>query len=388
MRILHFVIGRSSLESPNGVDKTIFYLSRSQAALGAEVAAFCISPKPVIPIAGVDVRNFPARPSPLRLPAAMRAALLEWKPDFIHLHAPWVPPNLAMARFARRHRIPYVITAHGNLAPRLLRRKPWFKLPYKYLFERPLFNRAAFVHAIADESAIRAFGVTRPIVTAPNGFDLDDVEPAGTDDDLLTTFPGLRGKKLFLFLGRLDIEQKGLDVLLEAFAKVGVANSDCHLVLAGPSWKDGRPRLELLARQLGISERLTFCGVVQGPRKFALIRECHAFLHPSRWEAGVPFAVMEALATGKPCIVSSAADPLGRLESAGAGIIANPQPESLASVMADLASATPERLKAMSRAAKGLVESDFNWKRSAEIILNACETYSECSRRGLEEAAR
>jgi glycosyltransferase involved in cell wall biosynthesis len=376
MRILHFVIGRSSLESPNGADKTIFYLSRSQAALGADVAAFCISPKPVIPIPGVNVRNFTGRPNPLWLPAALRAALLEWNPDFVHLHAPWVPPNLAMARFARRHRIPYLITAHGNLAPRLLRRKPWFKLPYKYLFERPLFNRAAFVHAIADEVAIRGFGVTRPIVTAPNGFDLGDVESAGAEDEILLEFPQFRGKKLLLFLGRLDVEQKGLDLLFEAFSKTSVLDPDCHLVLAGPSWKDGRARLESLGRQLGINERLTFCGVVQGSRKFALIRECHAFLHPSRWEAGVPFAVMEALATGKPCMVSSAADPLGRIEPAGAGLVADLQPEALASAMANLAAATPERLMAMSQAAKELIERDFTWQRSAAIILKACERHS------------
>jgi glycosyltransferase involved in cell wall biosynthesis len=376
MKILHFVIGRSSLESSNGADKTIFYLSRAQAALGAEVAAFCISLKPVIPIPGVNVRNFPGRPSPLRLPPALRLALLEWQPDFIHLHAPWVPPNLAMARLARRHRIPYTITAHGNLAPRLLKRNPWLKIPYKHLFEKPLFNHAAFIHAIADETDIRAFGITRPIVTAPNGFDPADITPGATLADVHQAFPNLVGKTTLLYLGRLDIAQKGLDVLLDAFALAARENPHLHLALAGPSWRNSRPILEAQATRLGITDRLTFCGPVQGAPKFALIRAAHAFLHPSRWEAGVPFAVLEALACGIPCITSQHADPQNLILNAGAALQSHPEPTRLAQAILHLSSKSPAEISQMSTAATTLIATHFVWQRTAATLLAAFAAFA------------
>ena len=357
------------MESPHGVDKTVYYLSRAQALEGAKVAVFCLSPKPVIPIPGVEVANFTPRRNPFALAPELEEATRRWRPDFIHLHCPWQPSNVPLARLARRLGIPYTITAHGNLSPRLLKRNPLFKLPYKLLFDAPIFHRAAFVHAIADMDDIRAYGITRPLVIAPNGFELGDV-PSPLDP-ARAGFPDLTGSELLLFLGRLDTAQKGLDLLLEAFARLHRERPAARLALAGPDWKGSRLRLEALARELGIAAAVTFCGPVTGDAKYHLMSAARAFVHPSRWEAGIPFSVLEALATGTPCLLSTAADPGRMVERHGAGITVENEPDSLASGLRAMLDASPEQRGEKANRARELIRTQFAWEKSARTLLDA-----------------
>ncbi len=371
MRILHFVQGRCSLDSSNGVDKTVYFLARAEAEAGGEIGIFCISEKSIRPVPGVDVRNFAPMTNPFIVRHQLSQAAEQWRPDFIHLHCPYQLSNIPLARLARRLRVPYAITAHGNLSPRLLRRRPLLKVPYKLLFDAPLFNRAAFVHAIADKDDIIAYGVHRPIVVAPNGFEARDL-PRPVDPEIaLQRFPELREKDVALFLGRLDIGQKGLDLLVDAFAEARRRHPRLHLALAGPDWKGSLERLRQRVSELGLGDAVTFCGPVTGDGKFHLMAAAGFFVHPSRWEAGIPFSVLEALAVGVPCLLSEAADP-GRLtERADAGFVTSTEPEPLAGAIERLAETTAGQRARMADQARELIATEFTWNKTAATLLDA-----------------
>ena len=101
----------------------------------------------------------------------------------------------------------------------------------------------------------------------------------------------------FIFgnVGRLH-EQKGHKYLLQTFAKVA---DHARLMIVG----DGelRDELLLLADELQISDRITFLGARSDIYEF--LSAIDVFVMPSLWE-GQPIALLEALAMGKPCIVS------------------------------------------------------------------------------------
>jgi len=385
MKIIHYLHGRCSLESPHGVDKTVYYLTRSLAAAGADVSVYCLTGKPPKPIPGVEVRGFPPMRNPFSLSVPLRDAIVRARPDFLHLHSSYQISNIPLARFARSIGLPYAVTAHGNLSGRLLRRKPLLKVPYKYLFEQPFFNGAAFVHAISDMDDIRAYGVTRPLVIARNGFDLADL-PAADPEAAERLFPDFVDKRLLLFLGRLDIQQKGLDNLLRAFARIAGTRPDAHLALAGPDWKGSLGELRQLAGELGIADAVTFCGTVTGDAKFHLMGMARAFVHPSRWEAGLPFSVLEALATGCPCLVSRDADPDDLVASSGAGHRVETDPGSLADSLPAVLDAPQDALDSMSRAARDLIGREFPWERSAAILLAAYREFSSLAGAKLKSA--
>ncbi|MBD2150111.1 glycosyltransferase family 4 protein [Pseudanabaena sp. FACHB-1277] len=101
----------------------------------------------------------------------------------------------------------------------------------------------------------------------------------------------------FIFgnVGRLH-EQKGHQYLLKAFAKV---SDRARLLIIGDG--DLKDELIKLADDLQISDRITFLGARSDVHEF--LSAIDVFVMPSLWE-GQPIALLEALAMGKPCIVS------------------------------------------------------------------------------------
>ena len=111
---------------------------------------------------------------------------------------------------------------------------------------------------------------------------------------------------VFAYLGRLDINHKGLDLVVKAFAKIATP-ANAYLVLVGPDWTGGRLILEQLAIQLGCRERVRFLDSQIGAAKWSTLKMADAFVSPSRWEA-FGIAQVEAIGLGLPTILSMAAN--------------------------------------------------------------------------------
>jgi glycosyltransferase involved in cell wall biosynthesis len=374
MRIGHFFVGRTSLDRSGGAEKTVYYLSQWQARLGHEVELWSLTAKSVDPIENVEVYGYPPHKSRLRLPCPLIRHILDVKPDVVHMHSAYVPANYLLSRELRRRRIPYVITAHGNYSPHLLRRRPWLKMPYRLICELPIANNALFVHAIADRTDIVKYGVARPIVIAPNGLDVGETTKTSGNNHIRSRWPDLKDRGLCLFLGRLDIEQKGLDILIEAWRQVSRLNSKLALILVGSDWKGGESRLKAQVAALELKDSVKFWGNAGSEIKFDLLRESLMFLHASRWEAGIPFSVLEAMACRAPCIVTRAADPLGSIGCNRAGYNINGTSEDLAASILSLAELPEYKRAAMGEAALQIVQREFSWQQTAAIL---CKAYRE-----------
>lgn len=109
---------------------------------------------------------------------------------------------------------------------------------------------------------------------------------------------GIEGKNIILYTGRL-VEVKGLDLLLNAFAKS--QTNDYALVIVG----EGRLKEKLIeqSQQLGIYDKVIFAGFCSGVDLYAWYDLANFFILPSRYE---PFGavVNEALVYGCPVIAS------------------------------------------------------------------------------------
>ena len=101
-------------------------------------------------------------------------------------------------------------------------------------------------------------------------------------------------------VGRL-VEQKGIDVLLAAWAKVAASLPGWRLALVG----DGplADELKEQAGKLGVEDSVDWVGHVSDP--FPLLRGAKLFVMTSRFE-GTPNALLEAMACGLPAVVSDA----------------------------------------------------------------------------------
>ena len=372
MRVAHVLSGSPSSDVANGVRKYVYFIARAQAALGLELSVLSLTNELVPAIPGVVARGF--RPSilPFRVPRALFAELEGCRPDLLHLHSPYFPPNVTLARWARRRQLPYAVTPHGALSPGEIRQRWHLKLPYKFLFELPTLNRAAFVQAVGAEENLPGYGVTAPVVLAPGGIDLSTVATGLDRGVLASRYPTLLGKRVFLFLGRLDPAQKGLDLLVQAFAAAGLEGA--ALILGGPDYRGGRRQLERLVTSLRPPGPVVFLGLLHGKERLDVLAAADVFVHTSRWE-GMPIAVLEAASMAIPSLVTPPADPLRRLSASGGAVSVEPAVGAIAEGLRRLHRSSEAALRRMGERARETVASEFQWQRSAEILTEAYARY-------------
>jgi glycosyltransferase involved in cell wall biosynthesis len=174
----------------------------------------------------------------------------------------------------------------------------------------------------------------------------------------------------FLYLGRLK-RYKGVEAALRALALTRATRGDLTLDVAGTG--DDRPRLEELARELGIREAVRFHGFVSEERKRELLRTTWANVFPSPKE-GWGITNVEAAACGTPSLAS---DSPGLRDSVRHGETGYLVPHGDAPALAEkfLAfAADPALVERLGRAARKFAET-LTWDRAAlatEAHLTSC----------------
>ena len=216
----------------------------------------------------------------------------------------------------------------------------------------PLLRRLRRVVAISAETEVEllahGFAADR-IARIPNGVDPIRFAPA-LDSEAARQQMGL-GPETVLFLGRLDA-QKGLDVALDAWARVIARRPTAHLVLAGDG--PARTALEKRARELGLAERVRFLGTRPDPER--LLQAGQIFVLPSRSE-GMSNALLEAMATGLGCVATRIGGNSDLLEHGGTGLLVPPgDSEALADALLALLEDVGLRIRLGAAARAAVIE--------------------------------
>jgi glycosyltransferase involved in cell wall biosynthesis len=171
-----------------------------------------------------------------------------------------------------------------------------------------------------------------------------------------------------MFVGRLDPWQKGLDLLIEAFARCRLR--DAALVLVGPEYRGSRQALAALAERFGVSSDLVILEPAFGQDRANLLAAADVFVHPSRWE-GVSLSVLAAAAAGKPCLITREADPLGELERAQAAVVVEASVSSIAEGLRRAATLSRHELQVKGNAWPECGRSPFTWPSIAGRLVDA-----------------
>lgn len=121
-------------------------------------------------------------------------------------------------------------------------------------------------------------------------------------------------------IGRLEPYQKGLDTLLHAcgLIKEKLEEKHVHISLYGSDMEHNRPKLEEMITTFGLENIISLHEAVFQKDKDKVLRAADVFLMPSRFE-GHPTGLLEALAYGLPCLVTTGSNMRKDIENADAG---------------------------------------------------------------------
>jgi glycosyltransferase involved in cell wall biosynthesis len=374
LRLVHIVTG-SGPDAANGVVRVVYHVAKAQRALGHDVGVVSERGTQMSPLTDTGHRS-PLGRARNRFASATRQIsptlaqeILAHQPDIVHMHSIHVPENVSLARYLRRAGVNYCVTVHGGLSRTNQRRGRAKKRAFWWMGEREYLNGALFIHALTCEEAddIAAYGVKTPTIVAPNGIDADSLPLPRNPKALYQLAPGLAGRRVFVFMGRVALLQKGLDLLIQGFSLAKVPDS--RLVVLGPDWRNGRACLEQQVDNLGLRSQVLFLDGQPPQRCADLVAGADVFVHTSRWE-GMALSVLEAAAWQKPCLLTRMADPNGTIGRAGGAIVVDATAESIASGLRTLATIDRRQLMEMGRRARSAV-SQFKWSLTADTLLEA-----------------
>lgn len=141
----------------------------------------------------------------------------------------------------------------------------------------------------------------QPSSVISNGIDLTEFKPMEVGD-FYKRFDIPENKIKLLFVGRL-FPEKSVDTLIKAIPHIIEKHPDTHIMIAGGGHL--RSKLEKLTRDLEVQEYITFLGLISEKDKILAYNASDIFILPSLAELE-GMVVLEAMACGKPIIVSDA----------------------------------------------------------------------------------
>lgn len=274
--------------------------------------------------------------------------------------------------------VPYYVFTHGML-------DPWFKRAYplkhvkKWLYwpwaDYRVLRDARAVLFTSEEERLQArksfwlYHAKERIVKY--GTHPPPPEELPLREAFLSAYPNLRNRRRLLYLSRIH-KKKGCDLLIKAFRSIAHQDATLHLIMAGPDPTHWVPELKTLAHDLGIGNRITWPGMLQGDMKWGAFYACEAFVLPSHQE-NFGIAVAEALGCGRPVLISDKVNIWREIAAGGAGIV---NPDDLAGTIDSLSrwlSLDADEQRRMGDNARDLFRCNFTTEMMAADFIRVLE---------------
>jgi glycosyltransferase involved in cell wall biosynthesis/O-antigen/teichoic acid export membrane protein len=376
--IYHFVkdFPGHGVRTANGVHGAVRGLTAGLLLSGTPTEVLCGGPvrSSWMTLAGVDVhafRNRAERFPGLKLPEGLKAHVNKLPKNALFvIHGQFSPEVSRVAIMLRRLGRPYVWMPHSVYNDDMFRRRPLVKWVYWNLIEKRVLQEAALIQLLGEDQAIslKPLGIGTPVAIVPNAVDPNLSVP---EEKLAWTS---KGPIRLFYLGRINIHQKALDLLVQAVGRIK-DEFDIQLTIQGP---DGGPLEELkrISADADADAVTTFLPPEFSLSPTSLMAQHDVYCMPSRIE-GFPMAALEAMQAARPLLFSNISGLTEAVQDSGCGVLVSPTLEDVTRGLREICSRRAE-FETMGRAGRAYVEKHFSRKEVGAIALRA---YSAISRR-------
>lgn len=212
--------------------------------------------------------------------------------DVVHIHSWWNFLVMGAVWVCAKNGITPILSPHGMLSTYILETNNSFS---KNMLHK-LIGRRLLAKTRLHVSTEMELNESRNIIPEWKG----DVIPNPVILSQKNYIRSGNPKFTIGFLSRID-PKKGLDVLIRALSKV---DFDFELRVAGAGEKDYEESLKLLAKELGIGDKISWLGWKKGEEKFDYLAGLDLFALTSHSE-NFAIVVIESLSVGTPVFISN-----------------------------------------------------------------------------------
>jgi len=286
-----------------GLNRYFRELACALAAKGIAVSPVVVGPvtDPLLDVVGAGAHGSPL---PSRLwRFAQAAGRSGHGADVVDAH--FALYALVPAVLGKVRNLPMVLHFQGPWADESVSsgERPWLA-GIKRRVERIVYRRArqaVVLSAAFKRILVERYGVAPWIVSViPPGVDLDHFRPASKHGARVNL--GVPDEAWVALAVRRLVPRMGLNVLLEAWARLAGDGQDRLLLIAGHG--PARGDLEALARRLGVASTVRFLGAVDEATLLSCYRAADTCIVPSTALEGFGLVVLESLACGTPVVAT------------------------------------------------------------------------------------
>ena len=294
--------------------------------------------------------------------------------DIVHIHAIFCHSSVAAARACIRQNIPYVLRPLGSLDSTTISRHSFRKKVFHYLWGKEMLRNSSAMHYSTDRERLQVevgFSTGKGFVLPPGIAHSTDYENKSRSKT--TARAPLPASPYVLFVGRLH-PIKRLELLIDAFSQLPRTGEfrQWSLVIAG----DGEPGyVETLKRHASStvnSEKVFFCGWLNGAEKLEALADAEIFALTSRHE-NFGLAAAEAMMMGVPVLVTEDVFLADLIRECDTGWVAGRKSGELRDTLRE-AMLDPEARHRKGLAGRQVASSQFELGKTTRRLLEVYES--------------
>jgi glycosyltransferase involved in cell wall biosynthesis len=270
--------------------------------------------------AGAILETKPFNPFSRDSASSLSALVRRYQPEIVHLHfVSLLSLDIFGAALSRSARI--VFSEHSSDIPKERTALKTFLLrSAKRAFAYPIDAFVTPSNYVKDR--LVGEGISRrKITTIHNGVNLEIFNGESIAGDIRAKY-GFRPSTVILVSISQVIPEKGIPQLIGAAALALKQGADVGFIHVGDghALADSRAKVQ----ELGIEKRFIFTGVINLPEIASILRQSDIFTLPCTWGEAFSLAILEALAAGKPAIVTRTGGNIEAVEDQRNGFVVPP----------------------------------------------------------------
>ena len=288
------------------------------------------------------------------------------KPDLVVIHEVYNLQHLRIALYLRKKGVKYILVPHGELTIEALKKK-WVKkkVANLLLFNR-MFSWASAIQCLSQKELINTHLKQRKFI-GTNGLFLPNMKKTEFSE---------KGT-CFVYVGRLEAQIKGLDLMLSAIEKQKgfLRKNNCSLHIYGPELAGRYAHVESLIAEKHIGDLVILNHEVIGEEKRRALLEGDVFIQTSRTE-GMPLGILEALSYGLPVVITKGTSLGEVVKQYNAGWVVETTSDAIAEAIVAAVN-DKQTFVEKSKAAMRLAKEQFSWDVVAKQTI---EKYREITK--------